>query len=83
MDFMGCKDGMLTSNSKIADLKGLRKDHEVTNDPVKGPPLRPICGASESMNAPLSEILGKIIDVVAEIEDEKQDNICGLEVHII
>ena len=47
-----CKHGTQTSDSKISDLKGLRKDHKRCDDVMKGPPLRPICGASEAMNAP-------------------------------
>lgn len=66
----GCKDGLRTTDSKISDLRGLRKDHKKCENLVKGPPLIPIVGASGAMNAPLSKLIGDIIDAVAEVDDE-------------
>merc|ERR1712105_246688 len=71
-----CKDALPTSNSKISDLKGFRKDHKRCTDLTIGPPLRPVVGASESSNAPLSWLMGKIIDVVTQQIDDKNRHIC-------
>ena len=70
----GCRDGLRTCDSKISDLRGLRKDHKRCEEVMKGPPLRPIVGASGAMNAPLSKLVGDIIDIVAEEDDD--DAIC-------
>ena len=55
------KDNMISSNSPIPPLYGLRKDHKFHHDVVAGPPSRPVCGADSSANFRLSHLLSLIL----------------------
>jgi hypothetical protein len=68
-----CKDSLIPSNSKISVMKGFRKDHKKAENEVKGPPMRPVVGASQAMNAGLSVIIGDVIDKYAEERDKKRE----------
>ena len=50
-------------------LYGLRKDHKPHDDPVLGPPTRPVCGASAAHNGKLSHLISMILKEVKR-EDE-------------
>ena len=66
-----CRETYVKTSSKISVLKGFPKDHKVAADEEVGPPMRPVCGASEGINAELGELLGEILDVLAEEEDRE------------
>ena len=62
-----------STNTPAPLMYGLRKDHKATEDPVKGPPVRPVCGANQAPNCRLSNFLSRIINDfadAAEIETE-------------
>ena len=50
-------------------LYALRKDHKRSENPVTGPPTRPVCGAKAAYNGKLSHIISLILKQV-RIEDE-------------
>ena len=48
----------MTSKFKpIPIVSGLRKDHKPNCDPIKGPPVRQVCRAKNSPNAPLGNLI--------------------------
>ena len=55
------KDNMIASNCSAPPLCGLRKNHQVHDDKVVGPPSRPVCGANSSFNYRLPHIIGLIL----------------------
>ena len=62
-----------STNTPAPPLYGLRKDHKATEDPNKGPPVRPVCGANQAPNSRLSNFLSRIVNDfadAAEIETE-------------
>ena len=65
---------MRTKNCLTPPLYGLPKDHKAIppDEEQLGPPLRPVCGATESANGALSEILTEILTVVGEKVDEEE-----------
>ena len=56
----------MSTNTPAPPMYGLRKDHKAHEDKVVGPPVRPVCGASESPNSKLSTFLSRIINDYAE-----------------
>ena len=52
------KNSMKVRNHGYAPLYALRKDHKPVDDPVRGPPTRPVCGGSAAYNSKLSHLLG-------------------------
>ena len=55
------RDSMTVENHGHAPLYSLRKDHKDFDDPVRGPPTRPVCGGSAAFNHKLSHYLGLIL----------------------
>ena len=55
------KTNMLVENNDLASLYTLRKDHKECTDANKGPPVRPVCGATNAYNNKLSHLLSMII----------------------
>ena len=55
-----------STNTPAPPLYGLRKDHKPVQDSVKGPPVRPVCGANQSPNSRLSHFLSRIINDYAD-----------------
>ena len=57
------RQAITTMTGQIPLMFGLRKDHRIV--PVerrtKGPPTRPVCGASSSINGPLSHTISEIL----------------------
>ena len=56
----------MTTNTPAPPMYGLRKDHKPHNDKEVGPPVRPVCGASDSPNSRLSNFLSRIINDFAD-----------------
>jgi hypothetical protein len=69
-----CKDTLISNMTVIPNMQGFRKDHKanVDNDPNKGPPLRPLCAANKSLNAPLGCVLSKILKCVGDEKSVEQ-----------
>ena len=72
------KAAMTTKGGVIPDLFGLRKDHKVVplGQEEEGPPTRPVCGASSSINGPLSHLLNDILNKLADCMDEQTKTEC-------
>ena len=51
------KNNMINTNSQLAPLYTLKKDHKKHDDSVKVPPMRPVCGSHSSLNHKLSYLL--------------------------
>ena len=56
-----CKETLTSRYNPIPILSGLRKDHKVTPDPVKGPPLRPVYRARVAPNSALGNIISQMV----------------------
>ena len=59
----------LSTHTPPPPLYGLRKDHKVTVDAEKGPPVRPVCGANQAPNSRLSGFLSRIVNDYADKEN--------------
>ena len=70
------KSALRTRSCLIPPLYGLPKDHkDVPPDQEHlGPPLRPVCGATESANGALSELLTEILTKVGDESDKESFN---------
>ena len=70
------KNAIRTKNCIVPPLYGLPKDHKaVPPDEVHlGPPLRPVCGATESANGALSELLTEILSAIGDRADKEGFN---------
>ena len=55
------KTSMKTKNNPPAPLSILRKDHKQCEDPVVGPPGRPVCGGDVSYNRKLSHLMSVLL----------------------
>ena len=55
------KEAMTVKHSNVANMKGLRKDHKLTPDPVKGPPLRAVVDGKVGPNAPLANLMARVL----------------------
>ena len=55
-----------STNTPAPPMYGLRKDHKQHDDKVKGPPVRPVCGASEAPNSKLSHFLSRVVNDYAD-----------------
>ena len=65
------KDNMISS--EMCDpppLYALRKDHKQYNDKRKGPPTRPVCGATGAYNGRLSHVLSMILKEVKKQDED-------------
>ena len=58
------------THNAIPPLYGLRKDHKHCEDQVKGPPIRPVCGAVVSCNYRISHFLSMILRPLVEQAEE-------------
>ena len=68
------RHNMTSQYSPVAPLYVLRKDHKTNFDPVKGPPGRPVCGATGGLNEKFSYLLSMILDKVWQ--DTKHTSVC-------
>ena len=58
-----------STNTAAPPLYGLRKDHKTTDDIVKGPPVRPVCGANQAPNSRLSNFISRVVNDFADAAD--------------
>ena len=69
------KSALVSEFSHVPVTHGLPKDHKQL--PESGiPPSRAVCGADESSNGPLSDILSEVISQLGDIMDEDLDILC-------
>ncbi len=64
------RSAMQASNNGIPPQYGLRKDHKDFDDLIKGPPLRPVCGAVSSCNYRISYFLSIILKPFITLAEE-------------
>ena len=69
------KSTLTTKTSFTTPLHGLPKDHKKLPEgrEDQGHPVRPVCGATESMNGPLSDVLSEILTTLGDEMDETID----------
>ena len=65
------KNNMLNSDSQVAPLYSLHKDHKEYNNEYSGPPVRPVCGAVVGYNCKLSHIVSVLL---AEVWKSKENS---------
>ena len=58
------KNNMLNSDSQVAPLYTLHRDHKEYSDEYNGPPVRPVCRAVVGYNCKLSHIVSVILTEV-------------------
>ena len=63
-----------STNNNVPPEYGLRKDHKVYDDPVKGPPTRLVCGAVSSCNYRISYFVSNIIKPFITLAEEACDS---------
>ena len=68
-NFSRIKSNMITSDCPLAPLYTLRKDHKDIKDEIRGPPVRPVCGAVTAYNQRLSHLVSKILNEVWRDEE--------------
>ena len=67
-------DNMVSSNSIVPPLYGLRKDHKIQQCPISGPATRPVCGANPAANYRLSHLLSLILSELWQ--RDRTGNVC-------
>ena len=72
------KSALTTKTAFTPPLYGLPKDHKKLQEgrEDQGHPVRPVCGATESMNGPLSDVLSGILTTLGDEMDETIDTLC-------
>jgi len=75
------KSAVTSHFGPIPLLSGYPKTHKDIShldqeDQVKGPPVRPVCGASDSNNGPLSDLLSQICMQLGDEMDESLHTLC-------
>ena len=55
-----------STNTPAPPMYGLRKDHKATEDAIKGPPVRPVCGANQAPNSRLGNFLSRVVNDFAD-----------------
>ena len=55
------RKALTVKNSNVAKLGGFRKDHKIAADPVRGPPLRPVADGKIGPNAPLENLMARLL----------------------
>ena len=55
------RNNFISVNNKVPPIYGLRKDHKIHDDPIEGPPTRPVCGANVSSSRRISNFLSMIL----------------------
>ena len=72
------KSALTTKTAFTPPLYGLPKDHKklLEGREDQGHPVHPVCGATESMNGPLSDDLSKILTTLGDEMDERIDTLC-------
>jgi hypothetical protein len=68
-----CRETLISTMAAIPAMQGYRKDHkgDINGDKSKGPPLRPLCAANKSMNAPLGCLVSNILKSVGDEQSAK------------
>ena len=70
------KNNLMVESSELPPVYGLRKDHKLVEDNVKGPPLRPVCSASSAYNSKLAHL---ITTYLARIWKNEEENCASTE----
>ena len=75
------QSALRTRSCMVPPLYGLPKDHKQTpaGEEELGPPLRPVVGATESVNGALSELMSELLTTVADRSDTDGFNCLSTE----
>ena len=71
------KQALMVHDSPVPVMLGLRKDHKRCDDPIGGPPLRPLMNGKIGPNAPLANLIARVL---RPIRSDIQDNLINTEV---
>ena len=63
------RTNLTVDNSGYAPQYALRKDHKPSEDQTKGPPTRPVCGASAAYNRKLAHFISMILRPIWQQEE--------------
>ena len=67
------RNALVVKHSSVPNLDGFRKDHKRCDDPIRGPPLRPLCNAKVGPNANCANMQCRFLKVVRHGVNEKID----------
>ena len=72
------KNALRSKNALRPTLYGLPKDHKplIPGREEEGPPQRHVCGATESSNGPLSDILSELINKLGDEMERELSVLC-------
>ena len=75
-----CAATLKVQQTKIPALQGTRKDHKANTCPIEGPPCRPLVAATHAPNAPISNLLAKVLkDVGNDLANQIRTEATGSE----
>ena len=66
-------EAAITHNTTVPTMKLTAKDHKATEDQDKGPKRRPLVGASEGPNVRVSNMVAKVLNRAADMEQSNTE----------
>ena len=70
------KNNLLVEGNELPPVYGLRKDHKPVNNEEKGPPLRPVCSATNAYNSKIAHLVNSFL---VNIWKEEEENCASTE----
>ena len=70
------KNNLLVEGNELPPIYGLRKDHKKVNNEEKGPPLRPVCSATNAYNSKIAHLINSFL---VNIWKEEEENCASTE----
>ena len=66
-------EAAITHNTTVPTMKLTGKDHKAVEDPTKGPKRRPLVGANEGPNVRVSNMVARVLNAAADMEQSKTE----------
>ena len=66
-------EAVTTHNTTVPTMSMTGKDHEEILDPAKGPKRRPLVAANEGPNVRVSNMVAKVLNLAADMEESKTE----------
>ena len=70
------KNNLLVEGNDLPPIYGLRKDHKKVSNKEKGPPLRPVCSATNAYNSKIAHLINSYL---VNIWKEEEENCASTE----
>jgi len=64
------KANLLVEGNELPPIYGLRKDHKKIEDEIRGPPLRPVCSATNAYNSKIAQLINSFLVHIWKNEEE-------------